>query len=143
MQKKALSLFCKQAKAAEYELWIELPYALKSRQDIEHSLDFIDDLDFLICGPPCNQEYPSIIPFKSSISQSILRADTCKPWAPRFIWSKQIAEYENAFKEPEDIANFKLSPALVEYFQYNLPEILSVEEFEQRVGSINLVWGQQ
>lgn len=140
LQSKPLTRFCEQAREAGYEIWLEIPCPVSALSEILRSADFKQAIDYCVCGLPFKRDYPCILPFQSSIGQTVLDARTMQPWRPRFVWSKQIQEYTRAFARPEAIAKYRLSPEIVAYFLHHHPEPQSVEAFEHRVGDLACRW---
>lgn len=140
LQTSPLAHFCQGAQQAGFEIWMELPYPLDDIRNILTSLDFMQYVDVIVCGQPHKQDFPCILPFQSSCDQRLYHADTLSPWYPQYTWSEQIMTYAQAFQKPEDIAEYTLAPSVVEYFQYNGPKVLSVEEFEHNAGALMPGW---
>lgn len=142
LQANTLELFCKRARKVLYEIWIEIPHRLKDILKTSQAGKLIHNSDYLVCGKPFKRQYPSVLPFKSSMDQQIIKTDTMEPWVCRFDWSKQITQYETSFSSPQAIARFKLPNGIIQYFKHHLPGPVSIEAFEKQTGQISMDWEQ-
>jgi pyruvate-formate lyase-activating enzyme len=142
LQARTVDAFCSRAKTAGYEVWIEFPHSPDKINRLLEDNNLFRDADFIVCGSQWYRKPPALLPFKSSETQVIISINSNEIWYPRFEWSQQINSYVKNFQEIKAIADFRLPASIGAYFEHNLPKTMSVENFEAKVGTIEMDWEQ-
>ena len=129
LQSDSVNAFCEMARDAGCEIWMEhrLPWEQLTACEVGRTL--AETVDVLVLGRSFDGGPPSVVPFLSSSSQTIVRASSGDRWRPGFRWSEQIETFRSRFESARSIARFH-PPTLEREFD-DLPVEAMVVDWEE------------